>query len=667
MKTKLLLAASALAVFPLFAQEVKRDAAVVREYIKRTVGAQTINEILKQEGGAKFLKTFFGDRAWMEQFAGSGPFHGGAAAALRALDLLVWNDDDGFISTPVGKNVATALALNHGHDFAPEKLVQIMELYSDWAEDGTLDDSASSMDVRKWREVVTFGQNAELPVENLKWIHDFANVAPSRYGGICWQCHYRLNNCFGASVHGPMYYKPWEHRWNTQELRYRVGGVCGALSKFGSHCAEAHGIRSFTAGQPGHCAYMVWNFPENRWDIAYSVTGHTGSHFALGEGYCFTANEEQDRYYSNPKRMGAEYLRWAGEYEKSMRLVPGNWPAAKDWQDALKAANAPKGEWDRYGAAVRETFKTSPYQGWRLYFAYMEKLPAAEKLDAAKKGLLAFRESSAKTVEPLYLDERVLDPLVKMLGGGEATLWELLGPLLEGQSKTPTFFRQAVNWAAGKLMTTPANASRFLDVVGKAALKSGAELDFNGMVLKASQNEDLAMWRQVYSLMDKMAAGKRAKTNARSWPKSLNGMPLLSQDGMLRTSTTSQFEDPVNYREALESEGRDVSHGAAFHTGKEVSPWGMVVLPGPAEVAAVTVVNAGGGQNAGRQVPLKVWISDDGKEFREVGSAQAVQNEWKFSLPAGSKAKYVKVGRVPEQRDEFFHLYKILVYGKKLY
>ena len=93
----------------------------------------------------------------------------------------------------------------------------------------------------------------------------------------------------------------------------------------------------------------------------------------------------------------------------------------------------------------------------------------------------------------------------------------------------------------------------------------------------------------------------------------------------------------------------------------------MVVLPGPAEIAAVTIVNAGGAQNAGRQVPLKVWTSDDGKDFREVASSSTVQDEWKFTLPAGTKAKYIKVGRTPEQRDEFFHLYKILVYGKKLY
>ena len=53
-----------------------------------------------------------------------------------------------------------------------------------------------------------------------------------RYYGVCWRCAYRLFNCFGASVHGPMYYAPWQHRWNTQEPAIEHGDVNldGAIS-----------------------------------------------------------------------------------------------------------------------------------------------------------------------------------------------------------------------------------------------------------------------------------------------------------------------------------------------------------------------------------------------------------------------------------------------------
>jgi len=679
------------------APEPKRDISIVQNYIRKQVGESTLGAIKKREGGSQFLKQFFADRAWMEQFAGSGPFGGNqwkrtdtdAGAALAALDLLVWNDKGGFIETQMGRHIATALALNHGCDWDDEKLVLVMECYREWAADGTLADTAKDLDTRQWREIVTFGQNAELGVDSLRWIHNFANWAPERYPALAWECHYRLENCFGDSVHGPMYYRPWEHRWNTQELRYRVGGVCGGLSKFGSHGAQSHGVRSFTVGQPGHCAYLVWNSKENRWGDAYFVTGHTSPHFTFSDGFLsgggLAALEEQDRYYSSPKRMGAEYLRWAGKLEESMRYAPGNWQAAFEWKTQLANANAPKGEWDKFAAVLRDTFKEFPSLGWKLYFDYIDALKSqADKIEAIKLGCMAFRESTAKTIEPIYLDQMLLDRLMLKLGAGreepdgeggkkvivtdKKMVWQVLPVMLEGQAKTPTFFRQTINWAAAHLMTDATDSKRFLELVGKAAAKTKSELDFNGMALKASQNEDIAMWRQVFSLMDRMAPGKRGKVTGKKWPTTLGGGELLSKDGLLKTSTTSGYEDPINYRDALEAEGRNSTRGGtAFHTGKEISPWGMVVLPGPADITGITVVNSGGGQNGGRQVPLKVWISEDGEKFTEVFSSSANQEEWNVPMPTPRRAKYVKVGRTPEQRDEFFHLSKILVYGKKLY
>ena len=659
-----------------FAKEAKRDPAVVKNYIRACVGEETIKKIAKHEGGAAFLKKFFGDQDWMEQFAGSGawsikPWKGikeeneCAAKALEALDLLVWNDKDDFISSKIGRNIATALALNHGIDWTEEKLVLVMECYREWAKDGTLHDDAWNHDVRAWREVLGFGQNAPLSVENLRWIHDFANVPAERYYGVCWRCAYRLFNCFGASVHGPMYYAPWQHRWNTQELRYRVGGVCGALSKFGSQCAAAHGIRAFTAGQTGHCAFVLWDYTVDRWGIAYSVTGHTGPHDSLG-GQGFPALEEIERYYRNPKRMTAEYLRWKGNYEKSMKTCPGNWCAAVSWHCALEAKNASAAEWEAFGAAVRETFRDAPGQGWQLYLSYLDKVKTRDqKLEAAKKGLLAIKENPAKTFESPYWDDLCLKKLDKMFEKDENVVWELFETALEGQAKTPTFYRQTINWGAGRLMNDGPSTKRFLTTVAKSAAKSGAELDYKGMVRKASEAGDIEMFHQVYSLLDKLSPGTAPKANGKSWPKEFNGGQLLSPDGILMTSGTSNWDNPVTYRCALTPTGFEA--GNAFHTDKDKAPWGMVKLPGSSDITGVIVVNSGGGQNGPRQVPLRVWTSEDGESFKQVYASETNEGEWKIQLPAPVKAQYVKVGRAPEAKEEVYHLYKILVYGKKLY
>ncbi len=661
---------------------------LVAKYILNQVGEDCLNQIAQKEGGSLFLANFFGNVAWMESFAGSGEVniyadrnHGykwdatarlagdkrDLAKALTALDFLIWNDEGDFIATPIGRNIATALALNYGGRFADVKLLQMMACYRDWANDGTLHDEAWKHDVYRWRQVLALGQNSGLTIDNLRWIHDFCNLDAPRYFGICWQCAYREWNCFGDSVHGWMYYGPWEHSWNTQELRYRVGGVCGALSKFGSHAAASHGLRSFTAGQPGHCAYMMWDYAGDRWGIDYSVTGHTDPHFSLG-GSGFTAAEEQNRYFKNPKRMEAERQRWAGEYEKAMRTAPGNWQAAEEWQLNLRAKKAPEADWEAYGTAVRETFKDAPAQGWQLYWPYVKHLQSqSARVEAVKQGFLTMRENEAKTSETPYFDELALNETRKMFEKTPEALWDILPAILEGQAKTPSFYRQAVNWASGKMMKDAVSSKRFLAIVGESAAKTGMKLDFRDMIVKASNSEDIEMFKQVFSLMEKLEPNLSPKKNPnKAWQTERNGGKLLSQDGMLKLSTTSGHDGPAFYQSALDAQ--DFQGHNAFHTSSEKAPYAMVILPGLSEVTAITVVNSGDGYNATRQIPIRFWVSENGKDWQEVYACDKVQKEWICDLPAPIKAKYVKIGRDPKaDKREFFHLHKIFVYGTKLY
>lgn len=653
---------------------VKRDLATVKAYIVKTVGADTIKEISAREGGKAFLEKFFKDQDWMEQFAGSG-IPGGITAygahgtpslglSLKALDMLYWNDKRKWMDTKLGRNMATAIALCHAHDFSDEKLVEITDCYREWDLNGTLHSSAADMDVRQWREVVNFGQNSELNVDSLKWIHDFATVPSMRYSGLPWECSYRLKNCFGASVHGSDYYRPWQHRWSIEELRYRVGGVCGALSKFGSHGAQAHGIRSYTAGQPGHCAYMLWNLAEDRWDHAYSVTGHTSAHFTLSDTHFFTASEEQDRYYRNPRRMEAEFLRWRGEYKKSMQMCPGNWQAADEWRQSL--AGKGRQDWDEFGATVLETFPDAPCLGWRLYFKYLDSFggDTAGKLEAAKKGFAAMREYAGKTVEPMYLDEALLDPLAEKFNNDKNAMWAIFGAALDGFAGTPTFFRQTINWGSVHFMANQDDTQRYLKTVAAAALRHKCNLDYAGMILSASKAGDITTFRQVYVLMDRLSPKDTVKPSGKPYPRQDYGGDLLSEDGLLQTSTTCGYDSPVRYRNALNAD--DYADASAFHTDKEKEPWCQVMLPGESSIMGVTVVDRTSGYNATRQVPMEISISMDGVAWEKVGSAGEPKGEYRFTI-GGKRAKYVRVARAKDAKEEVFHLHKILVYGKKLY
>lgn len=655
---------------------LKSTDAPAAAYIRRVVGEETINAIGSKEGGAEFLTRFFGDVAWMEQFAGSGPWScesrqglnenlPKAAKALEALDLLVWNDDGSIARNRSVRDMATALALNHGAEKSAEWLVEVAALYRGWIAEGSLVPAAASYDVREWREVVGFGQNLWLTPEDYRWSHDFTALHPSEdYGAMCWQCSYRTYNCFGDSIHGPDYYKPWDHRLLHQEERYYVGGVCGSLSKFGSLIAATHGIKSFTAGQPAHCAYLLWDYAKARWNIAYSVTGHTMPHNSLG-GSGFAAANEQQLYYAHPDRMAAERLRWQGKFEEAMRRVPGNWCAAVGWFNELERTKAPIAAYEAYAAAVRETFGEMPSQGFQLYLPYLAKLTNREaKIAAAAQALAALRESPRESSEGAYFDEIALNPLKSLFGSDSEAFWSVYESALAGQAGTPTFFRQTVNWGSANLIKDDASRRRFLRMVAASVEKTGSQLDYKEMLLAASQKGDIEMMRQVYGLLDKCSPELKTKRNARSWPTEKGGFKLLSSDGILMTSTTSRWDWPLTYRNALDGEGYEEL--CAFHTNYETSPWAMVKLPGPAEVKSITIVNAGG-YNTARQIPLVVWTSEDGKTFTQIASFTAVQPEWTVELAVPQKARYVKVGRKPDDRREVFHLYKILVYGKKLY
>jgi len=652
-----------------------RDIAVVRDYITRTVGSDAISEIGRREGGKAFLKKFLSDQDWMEQFAGSGVCGGTPvsslgtlAKSLKALDLLAWNDSRGFMDTRHGRNCATALALNHGHDWSDSKLVEIFDCFSEWNADGTLDDSCRSLDVHQWRNVMTFGQNSSLPVADLRWIHDFATIPPERYGGfVHGVLRYRLWNCFGDSVHGPMYYKPWNHRWCEEALRYRVGCVCGGISKFGSHGGASHGVQAFTAGQPGHCAYMMLPPGADRWQICNHVGGPTGAHFSLG-GSGITAVEEQTRYYSHPKRMTAECYRWKGDYARSIAMVPGNWQAAVEWADKLEAENAPQSEWDEWAKLVRAGFRTAPSQGWQLYLRYLRRIGGhAARMAAAKLGLLAFTENPAPTPEPLILSETVYAPLAKCFDDKVDDLFALLPEMLDGQAKSPNFYSQTINWAATRLMDAKEHNRKFMTILVKNAEKNGTKIDFKNMILTAAANDDVVGFQQVFKLISKTSPDFLPKLSGKKYPEMDYGQPLVSGSGLLKISDSKGWDVPYNYLSGIVAD--DFAVDNAFHTHKSDNPWAMVVLFGDTEVTGITIVNSGSNGNNRRQVPLKVSVSMNGADWSEVWKNDTLQDQWRIALSTPEKARFIKVERPKDdaRKEEPFHLHKILVYGRKLY
>ena len=64
---------------------------------------------------------------------------------------------------------------------------------------------------------------------------------------------------------------------------------------------------------------------------------------------------------------------------------------------------------------------------------------------------------------------------------------------------------------------------------------------------------------------------------------------------------------------------------------------------------------------------LAAWVSQDGKDWREVASNGGGESLWRIDLGAKSPvAKFVKVGRMGGEKKPL-KLNKVLVYGKRLF
>ncbi len=98
----------------------------------------------------------------------------------------------------------------------------------------------------------------------------------------------------------------------------------------------------------------------------------------------------------------------------------------------------------------------------------------------------------------------------------------------------------------------------------------------------------------------------------------------------------------------------------AFHSDHEANqPHITIRLAENREVKHIWLRNRVQGEFHSRAEGLTVWVSSDGKSFQQVWTADKPQAEWMIDLPAGTKAKYIRVGL---KGKGTFHLYQAAVF-----
>ncbi len=677
--------------------------ALARYAALRLIGEDGWKQLQNRPGSDRFIKAFMNDRTWLEDFAWSGSFESGGsgpgdgAGSILALESLIFQDDgkwvpfeDGKFADNEGRRFMTALALVY-----PEKdeawHADVLDAYRTTALAGRLHKSAYTQSVWLWRFAVHQGHyssGADNMAAQQRHLDKFVNVPMREYGGTCWMIHYRLANCFGDSVHGPWYYKAWAtaNEWPKRKYSQIVGGVCGELSKFGSATSNAHGLPSTTAGQPGHCAYTR-RLPDGRWEIDYSVTGHTQMHLCFWKKYPWQYSEAIEGTFAvdRERRLDSERLivlaalaeekkSGAKEIEAFFRRACNNlhthygaWLSYGSWVARTGASLDTMHKWAR-GCA--RGMKTGRQPLWDILTPYFDRLAKEKGKQALADDLVEFAplltQSESKIQEEADFGQ-MLTKWTEPLGSDVTLLSPVIKAMLLAQYGTSHYFSQTLSWAGDLLMKDSGKSAAFVNMLAEVVKEKSAggaksKLDLGPLMLSASQSNNLESFRQIADLQNKL---EPFKGNGKRYPAVDFGGDLVSQYGLFKTSTTSGWDRPENYARCIDD---TPCQGNGFHTEKEKAPWAMVMLRGPTEVTGVIVENQCSAQNQGRQVPLELQVSEDGEEWSTVHKTDQILGTYRIDLRnKAPRARYVRVRRTPDAKTDVYHLSKILVYGKKLY
>ena len=126
---------------------------------------------------------------------------------------------------------------------------------------------------------------------------------------------YKDTNPSGVSVQaGGKFY---DNKPMTLAIMLEYGGVCGAISRFGTSMSQAFGVPAMPVGQPGHCAF-IWQKEPHAWSINNDISGwaesgcHAGIFTPWGQAAWFMPLMQQAQ--SNAKGfVAAELLLVAAE------------------------------------------------------------------------------------------------------------------------------------------------------------------------------------------------------------------------------------------------------------------------------------------------------------------------------------------------------------------
>ncbi len=661
------------------------QAAMLLEFIRETGVSVLMSYAAESPAKRKFLSEFARDAEWQELYLGAGLVPHQTPIGIDVMRR-IWENDKGQVRN---KKLATALAsVWGGGETAPEPAllkrnpkdnnpVWRYNFFQKRAEAGEL--HANYKNLRPWELRFTVGIPAQdWDDQSFAWCADHINMPPDRYGWSCWAATYTDPSKFGDNVQGGLYGMPYASESAAQSTHIN-GGVCGAMSHLGCFAAMAHGIPSYTVGQPGHCAY---GFRPERGNWIGGFGGPDGDlHNHIFGGKAPTSYLLMESVFADDATIDKAYRQ--SFCARALEATGDKTAAEKMWQETL--TTSPLHPFFRTqlhrlmslrGADKEETFNylhnTIPaYKGNGMAAVDMmkdlsdtvagmsdeQKLTLYDDLHSvisttpsswATNIADTFIQQSASLSSDEAREQYMSKVFTHHMGSGNGTV---LGKALEWavkeyveKGKVETFSRAFVKAAA---TSSPAegNAEEF-----KKAMRSC----YGKAIIAAEQARSIPAFQMLSKAAVKALGSDSANIDLTTTGE-MRGK-LAPATGMFRISTTSQYDNPHAHRDIL------TPTGGKCHTDSEKTPNFVVELKDSGIITGCIIRKSDGSE--GRMRKATVYTSEDGATWMQKAQTEDMPKEWAVKFPAGTKGKWVKLEFDNSPGSNFAHISHFNVYVK---
>lgn len=644
------------------------------------------------EKHAKVLQAILADDEWMDDIAFSGEMHR-FARIVQIIDAIAKADSEA-LKKGVARDITTAVALEYArNNHRTTDAVDRAKYFLKYWRQGRLNTTFDKLPMHHRRIACGWKPNHNSgTVKAFEWALKNVHVPDWQYPASCWRCGYVLDNVYGDSIHGAHYYAPWagvksdNHMWLTKN----VGGVCGGLSHFGAASACANGVPALTAGEPGHCAYIV--LVNGTWIPAYSLSWERGLHWIPWDNnWTFSALHLTDSLYDKQniqKRRLSDACRILAQiyqnksneqnaracYELAAKAAPLNYPMWREYA-AFLGDKMPKDKeaWQQLNTVLCKGMAPKyPEQ-----CAELLKQCVYGRIGQVKMGTKEMTDScalfwkNAKTMGPdRWHIENFANEQLKLCrnaaDNSEDAAIDLFIAVLKAAASHDAYSGTMMGWGNKISESLSEAGQRKLSEAMVQALGADKNLDparkaklLGGLILSAEKARDLTTFYAISNMIDpKEIHGTAAIPDFKPFP---NNSKLVSKGGLPFASSTSEWDSPHTHSGLL------TKKGGRIHTGKDNNAWIAVKLPKHAYITGVVFVGTNEWKLIHRFRPLRVQVSDSGQEgdWHDVGAVIENTENYinRFDLQnERPKALYVRVLR--PGGPEFFHANGIYVYGE---